>query len=124
MTEWRDNPAPVRDDAMWNISSNDVEHAKESIKLRRAEIEARYAEEKEALDAEFAVIETLERAASEFAVKRNQEQVQAVPEAAAPAEMGMSDGGEERPHSRWRLHIGNRPSDSDGAVGDVPSAPR
>jgi hypothetical protein len=49
---------------MWNISSNDVEHAKESIKLRRAEVETRYAEEKEALDAEFAAIETLERAAS------------------------------------------------------------
>ena len=45
---------------MWKISSNDVEHAKETIKVRRAEIETRYAKEKEALDAEFAVIETLE----------------------------------------------------------------
>lgn len=65
---------------MWNISSNDVEHAKESIKLRRTEVETRYAEEKEVLDAEFAVIETLERAASAFALKRNREPVQAVGE--------------------------------------------
>jgi hypothetical protein len=100
---------------MWNISSNDVEHAKEAIKVRRSEVETRYAKEKEALDAEFAAIETLERAASEFALNHNREQVQAVPEAAAPAENGMSEGSEEKIHSRWRLHLGNRPSDSDGA---------
>jgi len=51
---------------MWNITSNNVQRAKERLQLRRAEIETRYAEEKKALDAEFAVIETLERAASEF----------------------------------------------------------
>jgi hypothetical protein len=61
---------------MWNISSNDVENAKESIRLRRAEIEARYAEKKEALDAEFAVIEALDRAASEFSLKHAPEPVQ------------------------------------------------
>lgn len=112
------------DDAMWNISSSDVENAKESIKLRRAEVEARYAEEKEALDAEFAVIETLERAASEFALKHNREEVQAAPEPAAPAEIGMGDGGEEKPHSRWRLHLGNRPSDPEAAIGNIVSTPR
>jgi len=100
---------------MWNISSNDVEHAKEAIKVRRSEVETRYAKEKEALDAEFAAIETLERAASEFALNHNREQVQAVPEATAPAEVGMSEASEEKIHSRWRLHLGNRPSDSDGA---------
>ena len=96
---------------MWNISSNDVEHAKETIKLRRAEVEARYVKEKEVLDAEFAAIETLEHAASEFALNHNREEVQAVPEDAAPVEIGMSDGTEEKTHSRWRLHLGNRPSD-------------
>lgn len=109
---------------MWNISSNDLEHAKETIKLRRAEVETRYAKEKEALDAEFAVIETLERAASEFALNHSREKVQAAPEDTAPAETGVSDGTEEKAHSRWRLHLGNRPSDSDGALGNVPSAPR
>jgi hypothetical protein len=109
---------------MWNISSNDVEHAKETIKLRRAEVEARYVKEKEALDAEFAAIETLERAASEFSLNHNREEVQAAPEDTTPAEIGISDGTEEKSHSRWRLHLGNRPSDSDGAIGNVPSTPR
>jgi hypothetical protein len=109
---------------MWNISSNDVEHAKESIKLRRAEVETRYAKEKEAIDAEFAAIETLERAASEFALNHHLEEVQAAPEDTAPAEIGMTDGTEERTHSRWRLHLGNRSSDSDSAMGNIPSAPR
>ena len=58
---------------MWTINSNDVMQAKDRIERRRTEIETRYAEEKEALDAEFAVIETLERAASEFAVRHIRE---------------------------------------------------
>jgi hypothetical protein len=79
---------------MWNISSNDVEHAKDAIKFRRAEVETRYAKEKEVLDAEFAAMETPERAASEFALNHGREQVQAVPEYRAPV---VSDGTEERP---------------------------
>ncbi len=109
---------------MWNISSNDVEHAKESIKLRRAEVETRYAKEKEALDAESAVIETLERAASEFALKHTQEQAQAAAERTMPAEIGFAEVSEEKPHSRWRLHLGNRPSDSDATAGNIPPALR
>ena len=120
----RNNIDPFCDHTMWNISSNDVEHAKESIKLRRAEVEARYTEEKEALDAEFAVIETLERAASEFSLKHNREQIPAVPETAPPAESAISEGNEEKPHSRWRLHLANRPSDLDGSIGSIPTVSR
>jgi hypothetical protein len=58
---------------MWHITSNNVQRAKERLQLRRAEIETRYAEEKKALDAEFAVIETLESAASDFMLKLNRE---------------------------------------------------
>jgi hypothetical protein len=108
---------------MWNISSNDVEHAKESINLRRAEVEARYTGEKEALDAEFAVIETLERAASEFSLKHNREQIQAVAETTVPAESAVGEGGDEKPHSRWRLHLGNRP-DLDGSISNTPAVSR
>jgi len=110
--------------AMWNISSNDVEHAKDSIKLRRAEIEARYAEEKEALDAEFAVIETLERAASEFSLKHNRAEFEAAPEATVPVETGTNDGIDEKPHSRWRLHLGKGPTDLDGSISNVPFVTR
>jgi hypothetical protein len=41
-----------------------------------------------------------------------------------PAETETSDGFDEKPHSRWRLHLGNRPSDVDGAMGNAPSVPR
>jgi hypothetical protein len=55
---------------MWTISSTDVEQAKERIDRCRAELEARYAGEKQALDAESAELQTLERAAAEFAQRR------------------------------------------------------
>jgi hypothetical protein len=71
---------------MWNITSNNVQRAKERLQLRRAETEARYAEEKEALDAEFAVIETLERAASEFMLKLNRENGAVPVEPTAPTD--------------------------------------
>ena len=122
--ELKNNTDLSCDHIMWNISSNDVEHAKESIKLRRAEVEARYTEEKEALDAEFAVIETLERAASEFSLKHNREPIQAVSETVVPAESAVTEGSEEKPHSRWRLHLANRPSDLDGSIGNMPTVSR
>jgi hypothetical protein len=55
---------------MWNINSSSVQRARDELELRRTEFEAKYAEEKQALDAEFAAIEALERAASEFMLRR------------------------------------------------------
>ncbi len=78
---------------MWNITSNIVQRAKERLQLRRAEIETRYAEEKEALDAECAVIETLERAASEFMLKLDRENGAIPVEPAAPTD---PPGGDEQ----------------------------
>jgi hypothetical protein len=112
--------SPHLQPAMWNISSNDVEQAKESIRLRRAATEARYEDETRALDAEFAAVETLERAASEFALSQL-DQMQAAPDDPAPAEAEISDGSEEKIPSRWRLHLGSRPSDADGAIGNIQS---
>jgi hypothetical protein len=63
----------LRGHDMWNITSNNVQRAKDQLQLRRTEIDARYAEEQKALDAEIAVIETLERAASEFMVRLSRE---------------------------------------------------
>ena len=124
---------------MWNITSNDVQQAKDRLASRRAEIEVRYTEEREALDADLAAIETLDRAAAEFALKHNREDLGIAPEPAAvsgpPGDGGASDedggiapeppattdpldGGEGsdgldilKPGSRWRLHRGDRPSD-------------
>jgi hypothetical protein len=54
---------------MWNITSNNVQRAKQELERRRTELETRHAEEKQALDTEFAVVETLERAAAEFMLR-------------------------------------------------------
>jgi hypothetical protein len=78
---------------MWNITSNNVQRAKERLQLRSAEIETRYAEEKKALEAEFAVIETLERAASEFMLKLNRENGAIPLEPTAPTD---PPGGDEQ----------------------------
>jgi DNA-binding helix-hairpin-helix protein with protein kinase domain len=107
---------------MWNITSDDIQRAKDQIELRRAEVEARYAEEKKALEAEIAGIETLERAAAEFTLKHHRDDAGITPKTVAPAE-AASDGGEGKPHSRWRLQLGNRPADADGVDGNgVPAA--
>ena len=78
---------------MWHITSNNVQRAKERLQLRRAEIETRYAEDKKALDAEFAVIETLEHAASEFMLKLNRENGAIPLEPTAPTD---PPGGDEQ----------------------------
>lgn len=103
---------------MWTINSNDVMQAKGRIERRRTEIETRYAEEKEALDAEFAVIETLERAASEFAVRHIREDhpgfVAAAPPPAEAEPPGAGEPAEGRgthgPRRRERAGGGGRPA--------------
>ncbi len=52
---------------------------------------SRYAEEREALDADLAAIETLERAAAEFALKRNREEVGIASEPSAVSDR-LGDG--------------------------------
>ncbi len=131
---------------MWTINSNDVQQAKDRLEHRRTEIETRYADEKKTLDAEFAVIETLERAASEFAVRHNREDpdtalaapagsdppgisepdgsVENVETAPTPGPEAEPPGSEEasatfdilKPGSRWRLNRGPRPSNPDGTA--------
>ena len=79
---------------MWNITSNDVQQAKDQLQHRRAEIEQRYAEEKQALDAETAVIETLERAASAFALKRGREDAAAAVDAGGNGPLHSREAGD------------------------------
>jgi hypothetical protein len=63
------SPSTLRDRDMWHISSDNLQRAKDQLEFRRTEIAARYAEENHALEAELAVIETLERAASDFMLR-------------------------------------------------------
>jgi hypothetical protein len=76
---------------MWNITSNNVQLAKDRLQLRRAEIETRYAEERTALDGEFAIIESLERAASEFMLRHSRENGAIAAEPAAEIDVPSAD---------------------------------
>ena len=88
---------------MWNITSNDVQHAKDRLQLRRAEIETRYAEENKALDAEFAVIETFERAASEFMLRHSRENGAIASPLMADSDPSAASG---RSQAGWQIRCG------------------
>jgi hypothetical protein len=125
---------------MWNINSEDVQQAKTRLDLRRAEIDARYAEEKSALDAEFAVLETLDRVASDFAQKHGREQAgpaEVPPQMPAaedstaaepPPEVQAQDEADTgldilKPGSRWRFHRNPRSSEPENPTGETASTP-
>ncbi|HJU17421.1 MAG TPA: hypothetical protein VJ770_13260 [Stellaceae bacterium] len=127
---------------MWNISSEDVERAKERVQTRRSEIETRYAAELKALDAELDTLATLERAAADFTSKKARAEVAPDPMPEPSAEAAPDNGGdsptpglraqrsvEAEPGgpgdrregnpgagSRWRLHLGNRPADAESGA--------
>src|SRR5208283_2635559 len=115
---------------MWNITSGDVDEAKDRLERRRAAVEARYAEDRQALDGELAVIETLERAAAEFVSRYPREAADISAQPNFAAGIGIANGDDEggardipRPGSRWRLHLGNRTADGEVTLGGTPSAP-
>jgi hypothetical protein len=114
---------------MWNLTSYDINRIKGQLQARKARIDAKYAEETKALDADFADVETLERVASTLSHKYKADEPAEAPEenangasedsppidtAAAPEvepAMTSSDGGgpEAKPGSRWRLALRDRP---------------
>jgi hypothetical protein len=111
--------------SMWNLNSKDVQHAKELATLRRTEIEARHAQELEALNTELSDIETLERIAAEFALKHkatDAETASPTPPAASPvppaAEPPASGGKEGKLGSRWRFQLAGNPTETEDAHGD------
>src|SRR5260370_12605083 len=63
-----DRPYP-RSTPMWNLTSYDIHQIIGQLQARRARIDAKYAEDSKALDAEFAELETLERVAASVALK-------------------------------------------------------
>ena len=71
---------------MWNITSSELELAREELKGRRAAVEARYAKDLQGLDDDLAEIETLERAAAAFALKHKTEAEQGTATTEAEAE--------------------------------------
>jgi hypothetical protein len=114
---------------MWNLTSFDVNQIKGQLQARRARIEAKYAEETKALDAEFAELDTLERVAAAIALKYKPDEAADVPEQSSdeaiqdnpqneaavaqetPAGLTAGDGNgvEAKLGSRWRLALRDRP---------------
>jgi hypothetical protein len=114
---------------MWNLTSYDVNRIKGQLQARRARIDAKYAEETKALDADFADVETLERVAGVLAVKYKSDEPantsQEDPETAADASARTENGAPSEPQpgatsadganpdgksgSRWRLALRDRP---------------
>jgi hypothetical protein len=114
---------------MWNLTSLDVNRIKGQLQARRARIDAKYAEETKALDAEFAELDTLERVAAGIALKYKPDEAADAPEQSSddavqdnprhevataeetPAGLTAGDGnGVEAKHgSRWRLALRDRP---------------
>jgi hypothetical protein len=114
---------------MWNLTTYDVNRIKGQLQARRARIDAKYAEETKALDADFADLETLERVAASLALKYKSgdspDPSQETPEkaaddgprveTAAPSEPQLAaasaDGSspDAKLGSRWRLALRDRP---------------
>jgi hypothetical protein len=106
---------------MWTINSNDVMHAKDRLERRRSELETRYVEEKGALDAEFAVIDTLERVAAEFAGKHVPEDlgfVAAEPSPSPPATEPDPSGFDQQTASAEEDQSGQAAAAADPPGGD------
>jgi hypothetical protein len=109
---------------MWSLTSTELELAKEELKGRRAALEARYAKDIQGLDIDLAEIETLERAATAFALKHKTEgdggaatsaieaatEAKSVPEPHPVAAHGGDRVGKPVETSRWRLSLGDRSS--------------
>jgi hypothetical protein len=118
---------------MWNLTSYDINRIKGQLQARKARIDAKYAEETKALDADFADLETLERVAAVVALKYKadepvdppQETLEttadeslpveagAAPEAQLAATAGEANGTDAKFGSRWRLALRDRPVVSD-----------
>jgi hypothetical protein len=118
---------------MWNLTSYDINRIKGQLQARKARIDAKYAEETKALDADFADLETLERVAAAFAHKFKadepvdapaessettaeqspQVETEAAPEEQLAATSGEANGPDTKLGSRWRLALRDRPVVSD-----------
>jgi hypothetical protein len=115
---------------MWNLTSYDINRIKGQLQARKARIEAKYAEETRALDADFADLETLERVAAVVALKykadepadpseetpeattdeSSQVEAEAAAETSPVAASGEANGTDAKFGSRWRLALRDRPA--------------
>jgi hypothetical protein len=88
---------------MWSLSLADIERVKEELKGRRAALKARYDGELQAIAADLANIETLERAATLFVSRHaGAEPVAAEVAGLVPAEDAVSGAVEPIRPRNWR----------------------
>jgi len=118
---------------MWNLTSHDINRIKGQLQARKARIDAKYADETKALDADFADLETLERVAAVLALKykpdaptdapeessettpeeSSQSEAETAPEAHLASTPGEANGPDGKFGSRWRLALRDRPAASE-----------
>jgi hypothetical protein len=117
---------------MWNLTSLEVNRIKGQLQARRARLDAKYAEETKALDADFADLDTLERVAAAITLKYKPDEPADAPDRApeegvedsprnevatadapAGAPAGDGNGMEAKLGSRWRLALRDRPAVSE-----------
>src|ERR1700693_4659324 len=84
-----------RSAAMWNLSGNDVEQAKEQLKGRRAAIKPLYDDEVKRVDDELATIERFEQDAVEFMSQYKGEETPSETELAAEEPLIAADAAAE-----------------------------
>src|SRR5271166_1538802 len=97
---------------MWNLTSYDVNRIKGQLQARRARIDAKYAEETKALDADFADVETLERVAAVLAVKYKASEPADPP--GGDSENGSEDSSRIEAEAAPETQLAGPPSDGSG----------
>src|SRR6266581_2953997 len=92
-----------RSTAMWNLSGDDIQRAKEELKGRRAAIQARYESELKQLETAIADIETFERTALTFMANFQGEAAPpaTVAEPARAPETAAADSAGEQSSAEW-----------------------
>ena len=120
---------------MWNLTTYDVNRIKGQLQARRVRIDAKYAEETKALDADVADVETLERVATALSLKyqsddsanlskesespehADDDSPQVETAAASEPQLVAASGDGASPDakvgSRWRLALRDRPAVSE-----------
>ena len=120
---------------MWKLTTYDVNRIKGQLQARRARIDAKYAEETKALDADVADVETLERVATALSLKyqsddsanlskesespehADDDSPQVETAAASEPQLVAASGDGASPDakvgSRWRLALRDRPAVSE-----------
>jgi hypothetical protein len=112
--------------AMWNLTANDVQRAKEELKGRRAAIQARYENELKQLEVDIGDLETFERFAVKFVADFKGEEAPVAPavEAVTMAAEAAAEPPAAAPDTAPNPEIVEASSDNVAPMPSADSGPR